>query len=169
VYWFGRRVGAWQVDRRLIGFLGHESGLYEELSARENLLFAARMFGKPRPAEDADKWLRECGLDAWKHQPVRRLSRGMRQRIAIAKALIHDPAIVLLDEPFNGLDAEGRGWLAQRLQELSKHGKAICLSSHGEEPRLDLILRVLWLRSGSLFETSLSEASVASTCLQKTA
>ncbi len=111
VRWFGQPAGGAAL-RAWIGFMGHESGLYSQLSVYENLLFAARMYGLPHPAARAEHWAAEVGLAAHAHRRVAQLSQGMRQRAALARALIHQPRLVLLDEPFVGLDAHGAAWLA---------------------------------------------------------
>src|SRR5215831_12495961 len=94
--------------RRRIAVLGHESWLYPDLSARENLRFYARLFGLDRPAARIDALIEQLGLGGWSHRPVRALSRGLLQRAALARVLLHDPEVLFLDEPFSGLDLEAR-------------------------------------------------------------
>ena len=100
--------------RRGIGLLSHQSLLYDDLTALENLEFAARLYSLASPRETASAALESVGLTERRNDPVRRLSRGMVQRVAIARALIHQPDILLLDEPFTGLDPRA----AERLIEL---------------------------------------------------
>ena len=133
VLWFGEPSAQIPASRRLIGFLGHESGLYLALTARENLLFAGRMSGVDRVAERADQLLAAAGLEYETGQQAGRLSRGQRQRLAIARAVIHEPRILLLDEPFTSLDSGGCRWLREFLGRLRAHGCAMVIASHEAE------------------------------------
>ena len=153
VRWFGARAGSRPSQRCLVGMVAHESRLYPELSLRENLVFAGRMYGVNRPGEAAGRWLRQTGLD--RHEKLRpaQISRGMHQRLAVARALIHDPPILLLDEPFSGLDVEGAEWLAQTLLGLRGQGRTICFSSHDPVRTEQLAHQVRELRGGRLCAT----------------
>ncbi len=122
VRWFGQCPANDHHARRLIGMVAHESRLYPHLSLRENLLFAARMYGLAQPARRADDWLEQCGLQAYRHLTPAETSKGVRQRAALARAMIHEPPILLLDEPFAGLDAEGSQWLRRVLDEHRRRG-----------------------------------------------
>ena len=90
--------------RRLIGFLSHDLQLYPELSARENLDFCARLYGQDQPLSLVNEALSRARLAERAEEPVSGFSRGMRQRLALERSLIHKPRLVLLDEPFTGLD-----------------------------------------------------------------
>ena len=107
--------------RRTIGFVSHQSLLYDDLTLQENLMFAARLYGLPRPREAALAALESAGLADRAEQSPRRLSRGLTQRASIARALLHRPRLLLLDEPFTALDAASaerlRGELGRRLGE----------------------------------------------------
>ena len=92
------------VVRAAIGMISHAPMVYPDLTAEENLLFYAEMYGVPNPQERVDELLDTVGLTHRRHDTVRTFSRGMTQRVAIARALVHEPAIVLLDEPYSGLD-----------------------------------------------------------------
>jgi heme ABC exporter ATP-binding subunit CcmA len=116
--------------RRLVGFVGHESSLYLALTPRENLLFAGQMWGISSPERRVTELLSAVGLEAWADQRTFHLSRGMRQRLAVARAVMHDPALVLLDEPFNSLDVEGRQWLKGFLCELRKRKRSAIVATH---------------------------------------
>jgi len=128
------RVGDGGPDRRRargrIGFIGHATMLYPALTARENLLFAGRLYAVPAPGERADRLLAEHGLAEAADRPAATLSRGMAQRLAIARGLVHDPEVVLLDEPFTGLDRAGAGRLAAWLRAVREGGRTAVLVTH---------------------------------------
>lgn len=130
VYWFGETPAAKPESRRLIGMVGHESRVYPQLSLRENLVFAARMYGVNQPESRADQLLQDVGLASRASAKPREISRGMQQRIALARAIVHNPPILLLDEPFAGLDAQGSDWLVQMIDSLRNNGHAVCFTSH---------------------------------------
>lgn len=116
--------------RRRIGFLSHESFLYPDLTPVENLQFYARLFGLDRADERIEKIVDELELGPWLSRPLRALSRGASQRAALARALLHDPDLLFLDEPFTGLDAESSDRLDQLLGRLRHAGKTVVLSTH---------------------------------------
>jgi len=128
------RVGADEPERGRargrIGFIGHATMLYPALSARENLLFAGRLYAVPDPAARAAGLLEEHGLADAADRPAASLSRGMAQRLAIARGLVHDPSVVLLDEPFTGLDRAGAGRLATWLRAVQQGGRTAVLVTH---------------------------------------
>jgi heme exporter protein A len=160
VHWFGRPAGRDASSRRWIGMVAHESGLYSHLTARENLTFAARMSGANDPRRRADQWLDLAGLARHADALSTRLSRGMRQRLAIARALIHDPPLMLLDEPFSSLDAAGSQWLATLLTDLHNCGRTICFVTHEEEKVRRLARRVLELREGKVYDVTATYAGL---------
>lgn len=135
---------------RPVGFVGHESFLYPELSVTENLVLAARMYGSDEPRACAQRWTERIWLTHAASRPVEQLSRGMRQRLAIARALIHDPPIVLLDEPFSGLDDESRDWLTDLLLRLRGQRCTICFTSHDDQQSVRLSDRKLCLEAGRI-------------------
>ena len=147
----GRAAGAWgPALRKRLGVLGHDVALYPELSARENLTFFARLFGVAGvPAAVADA-LHRAGLEARADTPVATFSRGMRQRLAIERALLHAPDILLFDEPFTGLDESAAEALIARLAAARDAGAAILFSSHDFEYAERLATHVAALESGRL-------------------
>jgi heme exporter protein A len=130
VLWQGETSRKCPAVRKLVGFVGHENGLYLELTAWENLLFAGRMWGINAPERRAADLLSMVGLKDRAVQTTAQLSRGMRQRLAIARAVIHEPALVLLDEPFTSLDVDGRQWLTAFLCDLRQKNRALILATH---------------------------------------
>ena len=134
--------------RRRIGLVAHQSFLYPDLTARENLLFYARMFDLPDAVERVRLWLDRVALAEAGARPVRLFSRGMEQRLALARALIHDPALVLLDEPWTGLDAASADWLAERLCELRDRGRTVVVATHDFERGLGVATRALIVHRG---------------------
>ena len=116
--------------RARVGYVGHATLLYPALTARENLAFAARLHGVRDAAARAGAVLAEEGLAELADVPVAGLSRGTAQRVAIARGLVHDPGLVLLDEPFTGLDRAASERLAQRLARLRQAGRTFVLVTH---------------------------------------
>jgi heme exporter protein A len=132
------------------GYVGHSTMVYDELTAEENLLLFARLQEVESPAARAETLLREVGLYERRGSLVRTFSRGMRQRIAIARALIHRPSVLLLDEPATGLDPLGITWLATSLRELNRAGCTVVMSLHGESEISALATRAVRLDAGSV-------------------
>ncbi len=116
--------------RARVGFIGHATGLYPELTARENLIFAARLRGVARWRERIEAQLEEAGLTRAADRRAGDFSRGMAQRLSIATGLIDEPEIVLLDEPFTGLDRVASDRLVARLQALRQSDRTLVLVSH---------------------------------------
>jgi heme exporter protein A len=150
VLWFGQSPNHRPASHRLIGFAGHESLLYLELSARENLLFAARMHGLLHPRSSVDRVLATAELEKHAQQPAGHLSKGMRQRLSLARALIHEPPIVILDEPYSSLDVEGRHWLESWLKDLRAAHRAVVFSTHDAERAFQVADQTLDLKDGCL-------------------
>jgi ABC-type multidrug transport system ATPase subunit len=121
--------------RGSIGFVGHEPLVYRELSALENLELYGRLYRIPERRERIGMLLERFGLWEARHQRVSTYSQGMRQRLALCRALLHDPELLLLDEPFAGLDREGATLLDGELGELAA-SRTLVVSSHQPE-RLD--------------------------------
>lgn len=136
--------------RRKIGVLGHGLGLYEELSAWENLVWFGRVYGVPQAEERARYWLARTGLEAVRHGRVREFSRGMRQRLALVRVLLHDPELLLLDEPFTALDDRAISLLQQVLRERLQQGSTILMSTHQLREAMELATHVALLHRGRL-------------------
>ena len=150
VRWFGQSARGGAIVRRLVGLAAHESFLYPYLTVRENLLFAGRMYDVPDPAGRADALLGQAGLGPFADRWSSTLSRGMRQRLAVSRALVHDPLIVLLDEPFAGLDSGAADWLVRRLADLRARRRTVCFTTHDPQVARNLAHRILHLQSGRL-------------------
>ena len=118
-----------QVRRRL-GLVSHETFLYPDLTAWENLLYYARLYDVPDGARRAGEQIEWSGLADHASRPVRAFSRGMAQRLALARALLHRPDLVLLDEPFSGLDAVGADTVENTLTTLRSEGRTAVLTTH---------------------------------------
>ncbi|MFQ5694397.1 MAG: heme ABC exporter ATP-binding protein CcmA [Terriglobia bacterium] len=147
----GRPVTAFDSSlKRRLGFVGHESFLYDELTAEENLLFYARLYGLARPRERIAEVLAAMELEDRTHALVRNLSRGLKQRLALARAWLHEPDVLLLDEPATGLDAPTRRRMHQWLARCHQTGRTVLVSSHDLAESLRPATRVLLLESGRL-------------------
>jgi len=122
--------------RRCIGFLSHNTYLYRDLNPVENLRFFARLYGLKEPDGRIESLLDRVGLRRRASDPVRGFSRGLHQRLGIARVMLHDPSLILLDEPYTGLDANAVEILNQMLDEASAAGKTIILTTHDLEQGL---------------------------------
>mgnify|MGYP003964974221 FL=1 len=116
--------------RKEIGIISHATALYADLTPLENLIFFARMHGLKQPEDRALKVIDEVGLSPRRNDRVRTFSRGMLQRLSIARAVLHDPAILFLDEPFTGLDLHATNVLKEHLQRLHDRHRTILMTTH---------------------------------------
>ena len=134
--------------RKHIGLISHNPLLYGDLTPDENLRFFARMYDLPDAAARIDTVLDQVGLAARRRDPVRTFSRGMVQRLAIARAILHDPAIMLLDEPYTGLDLQAADMLREVLEELAASNRTVILTTHNLEQGLEMCDRAAILNRG---------------------
>jgi heme exporter protein A len=148
--------------RRQIGLVSHKTLLYDDLSAVENLRFYARMYDVPDAGARMETMLRQVGLWGRQHDPVRTYSRGMQQRLAIARALLHDPPVLLLDEPDTGLDQHAAVMLGDLLRQAGALRRTVLMTTHNLERGLELGDRVAILAGGRIaFQAAKSELDAA--------
>jgi heme exporter protein A len=147
---YGSRTAAEAGDelRMRIGLLGHDLFLYGDLTARENLEFFGRLYGVPDLERRIDVALSEARLEDRAHDRVGRFSRGLRQRLALERALLHDPRLVLLDEPFTGLDDASTWLLVARLKALRDAGAIVVMATHDFDSADGVIDRGVCLLAG---------------------
>jgi heme ABC exporter ATP-binding subunit CcmA len=137
-------------SRERIGVLGHGISLYDELSAIENLLFFGRLYRVPETAKRAGEMLERTGLDRVRDGLVREFSRGMRQRLAVARVFMHDPDLLLLDEPFTALDDRAIAVLHSLLAEIHQKGGTVVMSTHQLREALELATHVTLIQRGQI-------------------
>ena len=155
--------GAGSALRARIGILGHDLFLYPELTARENLAFFAGLYGAAHAHAAADRALERAGLAHRATDPISSFSRGMRQRVALERALIHGPRLVLLDEPFTGLDDASTAALVARLRGLRDEGAIVILATHDLDLAEGLLDTALFLRDGRMLDAVASPEALRST------
>lgn len=149
-------------QREFIGYVSHQSFLYNEMSALENLVFYARLYDLARGGERIEEMLRKMGLWEVRRRLVREFSRGMKQRLTLARALLHQPGLLLLDEPYTGLDQHASRLLTRILRELKEEGRTILLITHNLNEGLELSTRVMIQHRGELvFQASRQEVKEA--------
>jgi len=159
-------AGASEVRRRL-GVVSHHTLLYVDLNAEENLAFYARLYDLEQPKPRIAAVLEQVGLSRRRRDLVRTYSRGMQQRLAIARALLPDPEVVLFDEPYTGLDPEAALMLDDVLRAVTQQGRTVLLSTHDLPRGLALASRAVILAHGMIAydtpTTSLDPAAFAAT------
>jgi heme exporter protein A len=146
---FGDAAGGSDV-RGKIGYLGHGIGVYDDLSAFENLVLFGQLLGIPHPATAATEALERVGLTRVKDGMAREFSRGMRQRLAVARAFLHHPEILLLDEPFTSLDDKAIAVLQSLLADALAEGATIVMSTHQIREAMELASNVALLERGRI-------------------
>ena len=134
--------------RARVGLLSHATLLYDDLSAQENLGFYARLYGLSSPEERIAGALATAGLEERQHHRVRTFSRGMKQRLALARATLHNPEVLLFDEPYTGLDQRAATALSNQLSHLKAQGCTSVLVTHSLEEAVHLADRLIILRRG---------------------
>jgi heme exporter protein A len=132
------------------GMIGHGIGIYDELSAEENLLLFARLFGASDPKRVVDQWLERVNLAHVRTARAREFSRGMRQRLALARTFLHAPDLLLLDEPFTSLDDKAIALLQELMKERLDKGATVIMSTHQLREAMELSTHVGLLVRGKL-------------------
>jgi heme ABC exporter ATP-binding subunit CcmA len=146
--------------RSRIGVLGHDLFLYGDLTAQENLEFFARLYGLTDVAGRVASALAHGRLEQRAHDRASAFSRGLRQRLALERALMHEPRLVLLDEPFTGLDDESAALLVERLKGLRDAGAIVVMATHEFETAQALLTRALCLTNGRATELDLAQGGM---------
>jgi heme ABC exporter ATP-binding subunit CcmA len=136
--------------RARVGVIGHGIAIYDELSALENLRLFARLYGLEKPDQAAEHWLERTGLLRVKDALVREFSRGMRQRLAVARAFLHSPELLLLDEPFTALDDRAIAVLQGLLRDALAEGRTVLMSTHQLREALELATNVVLVQRGEV-------------------
>ena len=153
---------AGQAVRRTIGVVTHEPMLYDQLTGHENLTFTARMFGLDNVEERVLDSAERMGVTSRLHQRVAAMSHGLRKRFSIARALLHDPLVLLLDEPESGLDQEALGLLERVVADYAGRSRTVLMTTHNLERGLALGHRVAILSRGRIaYQESLEAVGTA--------
>ncbi len=139
-----------QTAKAAIGFVSHASYLYAELTGRENLRFFGRLYGLSQLDVQVDRALDLFAVRHRADELVRNLSRGLQQRMTLARAMLHDPSFLLLDEPFTGLDADSASHLERLLTRLPAEGKALVFSTHNYDQGAAIARRLVALEKGRI-------------------
>ena len=145
---FGRNGAGKTTFLRILAGLSHSTALYADLTAHENLRFYARLLDLPCGDGDVEKQIERVGLAGRGREPVRNYSRGMQQRLAIARAFLHDPEILLLDEPFTGLDQTGTDFLKNYLADAHARGRTCLMAIHDAPLGYEVADRLVVIEKG---------------------
>lgn len=152
------KIGGWLMPqfsdrvRRHIGLVSHQTLLYSDLTAAENLLFFAKLYQLDHSRDRVAQALKRVGLAARERDAVRTFSRGMMQRLTIARATLHEPDVLLLDEPYTGLDQDASALLDSLLKGESENGRTILMITHDLVHGLNLCDRVAILSRGKIVQ-----------------
>ena len=147
--------------RRRIGFLSHNTGVYRDLTPLENLRFYSRLYGRDDGDPALEALLERVGLEDRRHDAVRTFSRGLLQRVGLARVMLHRPALLLLDEPHTGLDARAVAILNAMLDEAVAQGRTVVLTTHDLELGLRAATRVEILDRGRIVYSGSGDADGA--------
>lgn len=139
-------------QQQKIGYLGHQSFLYEAFSPIENLHFFAKLYQMPSPDQRIHQLINDVGLSFFKNEPIRSFSRGMIQRLAIARSILHEPDVLLLDEPHTGLDQQAVMLFNQLLLQYKAEGVTIIMVTHDFQQISTVCDRAVILRKGKIAE-----------------
>ena len=143
-----------ELARRHIGFLSHNTFIYRDLTAIENLRFFCRLYGVDSSTDRLMNHLERVGLRRRANDAVRAFSRGLQQRMGIARVLLHDPSLILLDEPYTGLDAQAVAMLNAVLDEIVAAGRTVILTTHDLEQGLRAATRAMVMDRGKVVVSS---------------
>jgi heme exporter protein A len=148
VVWGGETLGRASEARARIGYVGHDPGIYGDLNAHENLVIFAELHGIADAPARARAMLVRVGLGDAPGAPARTFSRGMLQRLALARALLHEPSLLLFDEPSSALDPAGAAWLQTELAAERDAGRVVVLVTHDLDAAAAVAEHVVVLRRG---------------------
>ncbi|MFJ5715577.1 ABC transporter ATP-binding protein [Neobacillus sp. NPDC093127] len=138
--------------KKLLGYLPHSSLLYDHYSPLENLVFFGNIYGVDDVEQRAIKLVKEVGLSFFLNEPVKNFSRGMIQRIAIARAIIHDPEILLLDEPHTGLDQGAISILNNVILSMKEKGATTLMVTHDFKQAAEICDRIIIVKNGKIVD-----------------
>ena len=136
--------------RRVIGVVAHQPMLYQDMTCQENLLFFGRMYRIPEPQQRIEEVLGQLGIQSLRHRRTGTLSHGMQKRIAIARALLHDPPILLMDEPESGLDQDSLERVRTMLVDRVRQGRTVLMTTHNVDVGMALADEVAVLSDGAI-------------------
>ena len=148
--------------RRLIGFVGHESLLYNDLTCRENLAFYGQLYSIANIDLRIQQVLEQVGLSDRRNRRVRTLSHGMQKRLSVGRAILHEPTVLLMDEPESGLDQASTETLGRLLRDWAAAGKSVLMTTHSDQTGLAWADRVLALSGGRLaYDAAVAQTTAA--------